>query len=116
MIWPFKKQRINNDLLEAQKLLQELKKELLARDKERSAYIFAFSQVETRLSLLETLHGVRFETYDPTNLNSAGSGRHIAIEKKRLKLVISDLMRQWKAIDRHVKETVRWKKVGLKKQ
>lgn len=123
--WPFKnrenqppaapycpvKERQDDAIKRAENLLEELKRELSSRDRERSAYIFAFSQVETRLQLLEALKGVRFEPCNKQDLECAGSGRHVAIDKNRLKSLLKEFNRQWKLIDK----TARFTRIGIRK-
>jgi hypothetical protein len=74
--------------------------------------ISAFSQIETRLKLLETMHGVRFEVHLVHELNKSGSGSYVAVDKSLLKRLIASLTKQWRAIQADKAFNKKW---GIKK-
>lgn len=75
--------------------------------------ISVFSRVESRLRLLETMHGVRFEPYAVEELNKSGSGRYVPVEKKQLRRLIASLSKQWQLIESAKRQYKKW---GIKKK
>lgn len=75
--------------------------------------ISVFSQIASRLKLMETMHGVRFEPFGIEELNKSGSGQYVAVEKRQLRRLINSLQKQWNLIENQKREYKKW---GIKKK
>lgn len=78
-------------------------------ERQAEAQILVFNQMESRLKLMELLHGVKFEPSNPGDLIASGDGRHVKIDKESLKNLMKKAKAAWVKIN---KENPVFKKIG----